>query len=201
MNPSPSPGRPAGRRLRDRLERLHGALAGLAQRLRESVASVVGEHAGQAVRDGVAAALGGPAGTPAPEPTRYDSPRYNYSSYAADPYAGETEDRTDSGPGPDRFWDEPRPASSPPPPAGTPPRWWPLLPAALQALAFWLRHSPSRRPLLAALGVAAVAGVVALAAGPVAGAVAATAGTMLLVAGLADDLRDAAGGLAATPDA
>src|SRR5262245_21450696 len=70
MNPTLGP--PAGQRLRDPVGRLHEALAGLAQRLRESVASVVGEQAGQAVRDGVAAALGGPPGTPVPEPTRYD---------------------------------------------------------------------------------------------------------------------------------
>jgi hypothetical protein len=43
--------------------------------------------------------------------------------------------------------------------------------------------------------------VVALAAGPVAGALAATAGTALTLAGLADGLRDAVGGLAGTPAA
>ena len=71
----------------------------------------------------------------------------------------------------------------------------------LQALAAWLRHPPSRRPLLAALGVGALAGVVALAAGPVAGVLAATAGTALTLAGLADGLREAAGSLAGTPAA
>ena len=144
MSLSPPPGGSAAQALRSRLGRLHDALAGLAQRLRESIASVVGEHAGQAVRDGVAAALGGPPGTPAPEPTRYDRSRYDYGAYAADPYAGETEDRTDWGPGPARSWDEPRPQPAASPPASTPPRWWAILPAALQALAFWLRHPPSR---------------------------------------------------------
>jgi len=149
MSPSPPPGRPVAQALRNRLGRLHEALSGLAHRLRESSAAVVGEHAGQAVRDGVAAALGGAPGTTAPEPTQYDSPRYNYDRYAADPYDNGPEDRTDWGPAPARFWDEPRPASSPPPPASPPPPWWALLPAALQALAAWLRDPPSRRPLLA----------------------------------------------------
>ena len=147
----------------------------------------------QAVRDGVAAALGNPPGRPV-GPPRYERPRDDY-----DPYAGETEGRTDWGPAPARFWDEPRPAPTPPLPAVTPPRWWGLLPAALQALGVWLRHPPSRRPLLAALGVGALAIVVALVAGPVAGALTATAGTALTLAGLADRLRDAAGGLAGAP--
>ena len=69
MTLSPPPCRPAAQALRSRLGRLHEALAGLAHRLRESIAAVVGEHAGQAVRDGVAAALGSPPGPPAPEPT------------------------------------------------------------------------------------------------------------------------------------
>ena len=137
--------------------------------------------------------LGGP---PGPEPTRYDRSRYDSDRYAADPYDSGPEDRTDWGPAPARFWDEPGPAPAPPPPAGTPPRWWALLPAMLQALAFWLRHPPSRRPLLAALGVGALVCLVALVAGPVAGALAATAGTALTLAGLGGGLRDAAGGLA-----
>src|SRR5262249_51167016 len=140
---------------------------------------------------------GGAPGTTQPEPTRYDRSRYD-DRYAADPYDSGPEDRTDWGPAPARFWDEPRPASSPPPPASPPPWWWALLPAALQALAFWLRHRPSRRPLLAALGVVALAGLFALVAGPVAGALTATAGTALTLAGLADGLRDAAGELAGT---
>src|SRR5262245_26732967 len=106
MSPSP-PGRPAVQALRSRLGQLHEALAGLAHRLRESIASLVDEHAGQAVRDGVAAALGGPPGTPGSEPTRYHRSRYDYDRYAADPYDNGPEDRTDWGPGPARFWDEP----------------------------------------------------------------------------------------------
>ena len=57
MYPFLSLTRPVRRYLKERLDRLHNALASLARRLRESIASVIGTHLGDAVRDAVQAAL------------------------------------------------------------------------------------------------------------------------------------------------
>jgi hypothetical protein len=189
--------KPARRCLAQRLERLHEALSGLARRLHESIASVVGEHAGGAIRDAVRAALG-----QAPESPRYDRPGY----YA--PYRDEDEDEDDRYRHSEPYRERDRPGyrgesyrtpdRSPDPdpqPARVPPRWWALLPAVLQALAAWLHRRPSR-PALTLVGIAAAAGLVAVAAGPVAGVLAAAAGTALGLVGLAEGARDVAGGLA-----
>ena len=78
--------KPARRCLAQRLERLHEALSGLARRLHESIASVVGEHAGGAIRDAVRAALGHATNEPPPEPPPYRRPSYY------DPYRDDDED-------------------------------------------------------------------------------------------------------------
>ena len=128
MSPMPTLSRPLRRRLLERLERLHQALAGLARRLREAVAALAGEHAGAAVRDAVAAALGHAApAPPAPEPPRYGRPSYH------DPYPYDPGDAPYRGEDPNDFWGEPPPAPDPPPPpaeARPASRRWPLLPAA-----------------------------------------------------------------------
>ena len=51
--------RRAVRHLSHRLERLHEALVGLGQRLRDSIAGLVGSHLGEAIRDAVRALLAG----------------------------------------------------------------------------------------------------------------------------------------------
>src|SRR5262245_7031854 len=170
---TPLPTRALRRRLLERLERLHQALAGLARRLREAVAALAGEHAGAAVRDAIAAALGHAApAPPAPEPSRYGRPSY-HDPYPYDPgeatYRGEDSYREED---PDDFWGEPPPASDPPPPpaeARPASRRWPLLPAALQALGWWVRSRPARAPIRAALGLGAVAALAAVVVGPLTG--------------------------------
>src|SRR4051794_31564496 len=57
MNPLPLLPRRARRYLLERLERLHEALASLARRLRDGIATVIGTHVGDAVRDALQAAL------------------------------------------------------------------------------------------------------------------------------------------------
>ena len=186
---TPLPTRALRRRLLERLERLHRALAGLARRLREAVAALAGEHAGAAVRDAVAAALGNDApAPPAPEPRRYGRPSY-HDPYPYEP--GEATYRGDAsyrGEDPNDFWGEPPPApeSPPPPPAEDRPasRRWPLLPAALQALGWWVRSRPARAPIRAALGLGALAALAAVAVGPLAGLLVVAAGAALVLPGM-----------------
>src|SRR5262245_40295941 len=186
---TPLPTRALRRRLLERLERLHWALAGLARRLREAVAALAGEHAGAAVRDAVAAALGNDApAPPAPEPRRYGRPSY-HDPYPYEP--GEATYRGDAsyrGEDPNDFWGEPPPApeSPPPPPAEDRPasRRWPLLPAALQALGWWVRSRPARAPIRAALGLGALAALAAVAVGPLAGLLVVAAGAALVLPGM-----------------
>jgi hypothetical protein len=192
--------KPARRCLAQRLERLQAALSGLARRLHDSIASVVGEHAGGAIRDAVRTALGqATAELPPPEPQPYRRPSYN------DPYRDDDEDERYRPDDPYReserpsYWGESYRAAEQKPdpetgPARVPPRWLALLPAALQALAAWLSRRPSRPSLM--LGAAVVSGLVALAVGPVAGVLTAAAGTALGLAGLTEGARDVAGGMA-----
>ena len=186
MTVTPLLTRPLRRRLLERLERLHQALASLARRLREAVAALAGEHAGAAARDAIAAALGHAAPAPsAPEPPRYGRPSY-HDPYPYDP--GEATYREDD---PGDFWGEPPPASDPPPPpppaaeARPASRRWPLLPAALEALGWWARSRPARAPIRAALGLGALAALAAVVVGPLAGLLVVAAGAALVLPGLA----------------
>ena len=191
MSPMPTLSRPLRRRLLERLERLHQALAGLARRLSEAVAALAGEHAGAAVRDAVAAALGHDALPPsAPEPPRYGRPSY-HDPYPYDPgeatYRGEDPYREEA---PDDFWGEPPPASDPPPPpppaaeARPASRRWSLLPAALEALGWWIRSRPARAPIRAALGLGALAALAGVVVGPLAGLLVVAAGAALVLPGM-----------------
>jgi hypothetical protein len=190
MSPMPTLSRPLRRRLLERLERLHQALASLARRLREAVAALAGEHAGAAARDAIAAALGHDAPAPsAPEPSRYGRPSY-HDPYPYDPqeatYRGEDPYREED---PNDFWGEPPPASDPPPPpppaeAVKAPRRWPLLPAALEALGWWIRSRPARAPARTALGLGAVAALAAVVVGPLAGLLVVAAGAALVLPGM-----------------
>ena len=186
---TPLPTRALRRRLLARLERLHRALAGLARRLREAVAALAGEHAGAAVRDAIAAALGQSALPPsAPEQPRYGRPSY-HDPYPYDPgeatYRGDAPYQEED---PNDFWGEPTRASDPPPPppaeAVKAPRRWSLLPAALEALGWWARSRPARAPIRAALGLGALAALAAVVIGPLAGLLVAAAGAALVLPGM-----------------
>jgi hypothetical protein len=92
--------RRAVRQLCARLERLHQALLGLGQRLRESIAQLVGSHIGDAVREAIRALLEGAGPRPpghalphAHDPYRPNHQRSDFhpgachGSPASDPYA------------------------------------------------------------------------------------------------------------------
>src|SRR5690242_5141588 len=103
----------ARRFLAERLDRLQEALEGLGGRVREGVASVVGGHVGDAVRDALGAALGRQA-----QPDRFPYSReplgrgpYRHDPYESDRYAHVPEDHLDPRDGfPDErsadFWGE-----------------------------------------------------------------------------------------------
>jgi hypothetical protein len=180
-------GRPALRYLLVRLERLHDALASLGRRLRQAVASVVGDHVGDAVRDALQAALLRHAGAEPCPPT--------HRPLSDDPE--ETPDEPGHG---DGLWPEHRPTTVPPVPRPKRPTcWWPVVPPALRRLGPWLWRQASRSPALTFLGVGAAAGIVALTVGPLAGVLVGVAGTVYAATALADGVTLAVGGLAGIP--
>jgi hypothetical protein len=147
--------KPVRRYLYDRLERLYEALSQLGRRLRESIASIVGEHVGEAVREGLQAALENRLPDSRSRLPAYREPSYRKSgsrdpSYRESGYRGSYSHQQDDprygvpqNPG---FWyddepDEYHPPSIPPdpPPANKPKtRWWSCLPSAFQALGWWI---------------------------------------------------------------
>jgi hypothetical protein len=198
-----TPARTVRRCLLERLERLHDALTNLARRLREGIASVIGAHVGDTVRDAIHAALNGGPRDPPQDDHGDDFPRRFSHGYPGDSYWQHDEEPTpslDEQPG---FWHNASPLPTRPVPTSAPSnrsrRWWSLLPAGFQALAWCLRHDRARRPVLTLLGIATLAGLIALLTGPVAGAAVATAGVVITLTGMADATRDAVGSLAETP--
>jgi hypothetical protein len=199
--------RPVRRYLLERLERLHDALSRLGQRLREGLASVIGEHVGETVREAVHAALDRRLPDSRrldtqPQVPSYRDPSYREPAYRQPSYPGyredaETWDRDYGGHESAGLWND-RPVTVPPSPPPAPPksRWWPLLPAALEAVRWWLHRGLFRKPTLTVLAVGATAGFIALVGGPLAVALAAAVGTALTLTGLADGVRNAIGGLA-----
>jgi hypothetical protein len=170
------------RSLAERLERLNGGLKELAERLKQSIASLVGSAIAEAVRDAVHALLGGE--------DRPVSPRYqNFPSQR--PPGQDYRGRWDE-PAEQRWyeedhpWREDEPFEPPPAPAADTSkaagkRWRHALTAAAQAGLFWLKARPCRRPVATALAATLAAGVVAFVAGPAAGA---AAGVLASVASL-----------------
>ncbi len=201
--------KPVRRYLMERLERLYEALSRLGQRLKESIASIVGEHVGDAVREGLQAALEHRLPDSHPRLPSYREPGYREPSYRGQsyrgPYSHEADDPRYGGSQQSGFWyddDEPeesRPPDIPPdpPPSNRPTtRWWSFLPTALQALGWWMKNQPNRLrhlPVRTVLGIGAASGLAALVIGPVAGLVTAVAGSALFLTHLADSVRDAVG--------
>jgi hypothetical protein len=178
--------RPVRRFLMDHLERLHESLELLGQRLRGSIAQLVGTQVGDAVRDAVEGLLScRPMPVPErwrPEERRWHDPRPH-----------------DDGYGKDGYWqdDEPEPqqefATAPP---ESPSCWKTLLAGAVQVALWWLRRGPQGLSLWQALGVGGTAGAAALMGGPVTGAVLVVLATTVLLTRLADEAIDATGPLA-----
>ncbi|MFO0929402.1 MAG: hypothetical protein U0736_20635 [Gemmataceae bacterium] len=163
------------RTLAERLARLNDNLQALGERLKASIASVVGEAIAEAVSDAVRRLLGG---TEAPaDPYRDHRERHGPTSYldrGDDPW-GEEDSRWED----DEVYAPAREAPAARNSAGS--RWRDALCAAAQAALWFLKRLPRRRPFLTTLAVALAAGTTGFVAGP---AVAAGAGVLVSVAGL-----------------
>jgi hypothetical protein len=206
--------RRALRGLADRLERLQEALQGLAGRLRESIARLVGDHAGEAIREAIWALLEGLSSSPQGR----DLPR---TPYRADPFQGGDSRGAAYGAGlswdrRDPYRDEPRrdwledreehddwgggygQTERDGPLAARFPGWWALLPPALHLAGWGLRKFPPGPRLVGAVGVGAAAAVAAVTVGPLAGILTAAAGAVVLLTALADGVAEATGDLAST---
>jgi hypothetical protein len=162
-------GRSAGRFVTEPLEQLREALESLGQRLRESLAHLVGAHVGQAVRDSLGAAL-------TQEEPEHIAARYDhYERYQQDPDDIEEE----------RFWGRPAPRPQLPPPEAKPPgrwfRWKALLSGGVQIASVWLQQRMPRRSLRWLVCLGAVAGLTTLATGPLVGGLVTTAVTTYLL--------------------
>jgi hypothetical protein len=189
--------KPVRRYLMERLERLYEALSRLGQRLRESIASVVGEHVGEVIRETVQAVLENRL----PE-ARQRLPSYREPGYRG-PYSREPEDPryvTRNNPS---FWyddaDEdyrPQYTTPDPQPTSRPAmRLWSLLLAAVQGFGWWIKNQPRRISVRKVLGIGAASIAAGLVLGPLAGILTATTGSMLLLTHLADGVRAAVDGL------
>jgi hypothetical protein len=198
--------RPVRRYLMERLERLYEALSRLGERLRESIASIVGEHVGDVVRETVQAVLEQRLPDSRPRLPSYREPGYREQSYREPsyrgPYSREPQDPRYGAPQNPGFWydDEPEEYDPPDPPPTTKPmiRRWSFLATALQALGWWIKSQPRRLGRISmrrVVGIGAAAGLAALVFGPMAGIISAIAGSALFLTHLADSVRDAVGAL------
>jgi hypothetical protein len=160
------------RTLAERLERLNDNLKTLGERLKASIAAVVGDAIAEAVRDAVRGLLGSK-----------EAPADPYRGY---PAAGHYRDGEDDLWGEeDRRWEDDEVYT----PArkttatrnGAAGRWREAMSAALQAALWFLKQQPRRRPILTTLAVTLAAGVTGFIAGPI---LAAGAGVLASVAGL-----------------
>jgi hypothetical protein len=158
------------RTLAGRLERLNDNLRTLGERLKASIAAVVGDAIADAARDAVRGLLGSKE-APA-DPYRDHHARSYYRDGEDDPWGEE-----------DRGWEDeviPSARETPPTREGAGRRWRNAM-SAVQAALWCLRRQPRRRPVLTTLAVTLAAGVTGFIAGP---ALAAGAGVLASVAGL-----------------
>jgi hypothetical protein len=208
--------RRALRGLADRLERLQEALQGLAGRLRETIARLVGDHAGEAIREAIWALLEDLSSSAQGQ----GPPR---APYRADPFQGGDNRGALYGSG--RSWDRRDPYRDEPrgdwledreehddwgggygqterdaPRAASFHGWWALLPPALHLAGWGLRRFPVGPRLLGAVGVGAASAVAAVTISPLAGVLTAAAGAVVLLTALADGVAEATGDLASTLD-
>ena len=179
MNPYGSPDPP--RSLTERLTRLNDNLRTLGERLKTSIAGVVGEAIADAVRDSVRHLLGG-------KEALADPYRDQREVYTRGHYRDPSPDRADDPWGEvDRRWEEDEEESyspareKPVPRTTTRRRWRRALSAAVQTCLWFLKCQPRRRPVLTTLAVTLLAGVTGFVAGPF---LAAGAGVLASVAGL-----------------
>jgi hypothetical protein len=163
------------RTLAQRLSRLNDNLQDLGERLKASIAGLLGDAIAEAVRDSVRGLLGGREALRDPYSERRDHhARDNYGEPEDDPWGDE-----------DRRWREEEDCA----PARRMPaarsaaghRWRDAVGAAVRAALWFLKRQPRRRPVLTTLCVTLAAGVTGFVAGPL---LAAGAGVLASVAGL-----------------
>ena len=160
--------------LAERLTRLNDNLQSLGERLKASIASVLGDAIADAVRDSVRSLLGG-KDTPA------DPYRLQHDDHAPGRYADRADDPWGES---DPSWEEeivPHPHQAPATGHGVGKRCRNALSSAVQAALWFLKQQPRRRPILTTLAVTLAAGVTGFLAGP---AIAAGAGVLVSIAGL-----------------
>jgi hypothetical protein len=169
-NSSPDP----PRTLSERLSRLNDNLQSLGERLKASIAALVGDTVADAVRDALRGLLGGCEESPDPCRERRDRHgRDYYEGREDDPWGDE-----------DRRWreDDFTPArQTPATRGGAGGRWRVAASAALQAALWFLKQQPKRRPILTTVCVTLAAGATGFVAGP---ALVAGAGAIVSLAGL-----------------
>ena len=168
--------------LLDRIERLRLAIESLGERLRQSIAQIVGSQIGEAIREALNSLLHSPSNQSQPRDPRYRSPNF-------DPREGYPEDWYSYGmAGREGFWqeDDPEELDQESIPESEhrqqPWSWKPLLTGLVQLATSWIQRSPRRPSLRKLLGISAIVTVLTLAAGPVVGGVAMTVGTAALLA-------------------
>jgi hypothetical protein len=169
-------GRSVRRFLAHRIDTLQQTIDHLGVRLREGIASAIGETVSAAAQVAVRSFLAGlqPA-TIVPEPDPYrpvspygsEEPSYYDGWDARPPYDENTE------------FEEPRPPAPP-----TSPRWQIALTAAVHVLAHCLRQPTNGRTVLTAFAVAAATAAAALVGGPLGATGAAIVGTVLSLVGM-----------------
>jgi hypothetical protein len=181
MSPFRQTGQTVRRYLADRLAMLEQTIDNIGSRLREGIASAIGETVSAAAQAAVRSFLAGLQPSPA-----LATEERHYGNY--DPYTANEPTHYYDG------WENPKfePAVDIDEPPLSPPRlsrWRVAITAAVQVLAFWLRKPPGGRTLLMALGVAAVTGAAALFDGPIAATGAAVLGTTLSLLNMTDGTR------------
>jgi hypothetical protein len=186
--------KPARRYFQERLDRLYDALSQLGQRLRESIASLVGQHIGEVVRESIQAVLENRLPEAKQRLPSYRDPSYHRT------FRDEQEDRRYGVPqNPGFFYDEepdddyqPHYTTPHPQPTSRPTiRLWSLLLAAVQGFGWWIKNQPSRLSIRRVLGIGAASVATGLVISPLAGIL--TAISALFLTHLADGVRDAVG--------
>jgi hypothetical protein len=174
-----------------RLETLHLALHQLAVRLRDSIATLIGSHVGNAIGDVLRAALS--RRLPGPDDDDADDFYGDRSPYGDHDH----EHRWPSWHDPDpreRWYGQEK--NTPTLVSAPLPGWLPLVPPILHALTWLLRPLLTRRAWLGSLAVGAAAALAAVLVRPLAGVLAGSAGAVLLLLYLADQARDSCGAAA-----
>jgi hypothetical protein len=187
--------KPVRRYFQERLDRLYDALSQLGQRLRESIASLVGQHVGDLVRETVQAVLENRLPEAKQRLPSYREPSYRRTfredpedpRYAVPQNPGFWYDDADEDYRPHCTTPEPHPTSRPTM------RLWSLLLAAVQGFGWWIKNQPRRIPIRTVLGIGAASVAAGLVISPFAGILTAVAGSALFLTHLADSVRNAVG--------